>query len=261
MKYSIITINLNNSAGLKKTIESVVNQTFQDFEYIIIDGGSTDGSLDIIKEYSSRIDYWVSEPDRGIYNAMNKGIIQAHGEYLNFMNSGDYFSKNTILEEIHADLSFDFVFGKARTIPNNTILSPSKNITLYSLCTTGFNHQALFVRRDIFCKHMFDEKYKMLSDWKFVVESLIIDNCSYKVVDIVVADYDLGGISTTYMDNAVNEQKSILKELLPERICSDYIFFREIKSPILYKLPFLSKRYRFERLIDKVIGLYIKVCK
>ena len=133
MKYSIITINLNNSAGLRKTIESVVNQTFQDFEYIIIDGGSTDGSVDIIKEYSSRIDYWVSEPDRGIYNAMNKGIVQAHGDYINFMNSGDCFSKNTILEEIYADLSFDFVFGKARTIPNNTILSPSKNITLYSL--------------------------------------------------------------------------------------------------------------------------------
>lgn len=88
MKYSIITINYNNADGLRRTIESVVNQTYKDIEYIIIDGGSTDGSVDVIKEYGSQIDYWVSEPDKGIYNAMNKGILQAHGEYLNFMNSG-----------------------------------------------------------------------------------------------------------------------------------------------------------------------------
>ena len=89
MKLSVITINFNNRDGLRKTIESVVNQTYNDFEYIIIDGGSTDGSVDVIKEYADRIDYWVSEPDKGIYNAMNKGIDVAKGEYCIFMNSGD----------------------------------------------------------------------------------------------------------------------------------------------------------------------------
>ena len=82
MKLSVITINYNNRDGLKKTIESVVNQTYKDFEYIIIDGGSTDGSVEVLKEYSDKIDYWVSEPDKGIYNAMNKGIDIAKGEYV-----------------------------------------------------------------------------------------------------------------------------------------------------------------------------------
>ena len=87
MKLSIITINLNNAAGLRKTIQSVVNQTYIDFEYIIIDGFSSDGSIEVIKEYADRINYWVSEPDRGIYNAMNKGILKTSGEYIHFLNS------------------------------------------------------------------------------------------------------------------------------------------------------------------------------
>ena len=88
MKYSIITINYNNRDGLEMTINSVLGQSYQDLEYIIIDGGSTDGSVEVIKKYESRIDYWVSEPDKGVYNAMNKGIGKASGDYLNFMNSG-----------------------------------------------------------------------------------------------------------------------------------------------------------------------------
>ena len=91
MKFSIITINYNNVEGLRNTIKSVVNQTYTDYEFIIIDGGSTDGSVEVIKEYANIITYWVSEPDKGIYNAMNKGIEVANGEYLNFMNSGDCF--------------------------------------------------------------------------------------------------------------------------------------------------------------------------
>ncbi len=87
MKLSIITINFNNAVGLKKTIESVVNQTSNDFEYIVIDGGSKDGSIDIIKKYDSKINYWISEPDNGIYHAMNKGILLAKGDYLEFQLS------------------------------------------------------------------------------------------------------------------------------------------------------------------------------
>ena len=94
MKFSIISINYNHSDGLRKTIQSVVNQTFTDFEYIIIDGGSEDGSVEVIKDYSDKITYWISERDKGIYNGMNKGIAQAKGTYINFMNSGDVFYSN-----------------------------------------------------------------------------------------------------------------------------------------------------------------------
>ena len=97
MKFSIITINYNNKDGLEMTINSVLGQSFQGFEYIIIDGGSTDGSIDIIKKYESRIDYWVSEPDNGVYNAMNKGIRKATGDYINFMNSGDAYHSSSAL--------------------------------------------------------------------------------------------------------------------------------------------------------------------
>ena len=111
-KFSIITINYNNKEGLRKTIESVVGQSFRDFEYIIIDGGSTDGSIEVIKEYAGKVDYWVSEPDKGIYHAMNKGVLQAHGEYLNFMNSGDEFYNNGVLQEVAPSLDSDIVVGK-----------------------------------------------------------------------------------------------------------------------------------------------------
>ena len=103
MKLSIITINLNNKEGLQKTIESIVNQTFRDYEFIIIDGGSNDGSIDVIELYKENITYWISEPDKGIYNAMNKGISIAKGEYYYFLNTGDRLISNDVLEKIFED--------------------------------------------------------------------------------------------------------------------------------------------------------------
>ena len=111
-KYTIITINFNNSAELRQTIESVLGQTMKDFEYIVIDGGSTDGSVEVIKDYADHIDYWVSEPDKGVYNAMNKGLGKAHGEYVNFMNSGDTFHSPDVLEEVDSKIGdADILFG------------------------------------------------------------------------------------------------------------------------------------------------------
>ncbi|MEP7170167.1 MAG: glycosyltransferase, partial [Bacteroidota bacterium] len=98
--FSIITVNLNNAAGLKKTIESVVTQTFNDVEYIIIDGASTDGSKEVIKNYETKISYWVSEKDTGIYNAMNKAIKKAKAEYCLFLNSGDSLTNKKVLNDV-----------------------------------------------------------------------------------------------------------------------------------------------------------------
>ena len=99
MKFTVITINYNNADGLRQTILSVVGQTCDDYEYVIIDGGSTDGSVEVIKEREDKISYWVSEKDGGIYNAMNKGVKAARGEYLIFMNSGDIFYDNKVLSD------------------------------------------------------------------------------------------------------------------------------------------------------------------
>ena len=114
VKLSIITVNLNNLEGLKKTYESVVCQTFTDYEWLVIDGGSTDGSREFIEQHQNKFAYWCSEPDKGIYNAMNKGIVRAKGEYLNFMNSGDCFVKKETLagvfgEERKVDILYGFV--------------------------------------------------------------------------------------------------------------------------------------------------------
>lgn len=113
MKLSIITVNFNDAGGLERTIKSVISQTFCDYEFIIIDGGSTDGSVEIIKVYSDRIDYWVSEMDRGIYHAMNKGVDQAHGDYCLFLNSGDSFYNDEVLEKLSKfESNDDIIVGK-----------------------------------------------------------------------------------------------------------------------------------------------------
>jgi len=113
MKLSIITVNLNNKSGLQKTIDSVISQTYKDFEWIIIDGGSTDGSKELIEQYSQYITYWISEPDKGIYNAMNKGIVQAKGEYLQFLNSGDALYDKYVLDKIlkATNITSDIITG------------------------------------------------------------------------------------------------------------------------------------------------------
>ena len=165
MELSVITINYNNCEGLRKTIESVVNQTCCDFEYIIIDGGSTDGSVDVIKQYADRIDYWVSEPDKGIYNAMNKGIDVAKGEYCIFMNSGDCFHdyQSLTLSIPHLD-GTDVVAGYAKLDSGERVNRPVE-ITLQSL----YNHQqpchqSSFIKTELLKKYHYDEKYKLVSD-------------------------------------------------------------------------------------------------
>ena len=136
---TIITINLNNSIGLRKTIESVISQTYNDFEYLIIDGGSIDGSVDVIKEYADRISYWFSEPDKGIYNAMNKGILKAKGQYLQFLNSGDYLVNKNVIENVFHELpDCDLLYGNIITVKPDGKLQIHKGIggseiTLFTL--------------------------------------------------------------------------------------------------------------------------------
>lgn len=130
MFFSIITINYNDKSGLRRTIESVASQTYVDYEYIIIDGGSTDGSVDVIKEFASDIDCWVSEKDRGIYHAMNKGVLQAHGDYCLFLNSGDAFYDKSVLEHIaEKGLKEDIIVGKLVSFTNDYLLTLPQDLS------------------------------------------------------------------------------------------------------------------------------------
>ena len=260
MRYSIITINYNNRDGLRKTIESVVNQSCRDIEYIVIDGGSTDGSVEVIEEYAGKIDYWVSERDKGIYNAMNKGLAQAHGEYLNFMNSGDCFHDNDVLINLPQDADEDIIFGKALRSDGN-IWSPAGRMTLYSLCIYGFNHQSAFYKKSIFETDRYDENLRLLSDWKLTVKCIVADNRTYRVVDNMIAVYDVTGISSLDAGARYREQDIIMKEMFPERIAEDYMCFRRLRSPLLEDIAYLSTRDRLHRIIIKITRLAIRISK
>ena len=155
MKYSIITVNYNNKEGLRNTIESVIHQTYRDFEFIVIDGGSTDGSAEVLKEYDSQITYWVSEKDKGIYNAMNKGIAKATGDYLNFMNSGDCFYDEGVLSRVaHVESDADFIVGRdyhfnERLQRGHASIQPPRTTMMHFFVAT-LDHQSSFIRRELF---------------------------------------------------------------------------------------------------------------
>lgn len=199
-KLSIITINYNNLEGLKKTVESVVNQTWKAFEYIVIDGGSTDGSAAFIESQSETIDYWVSEPDQGIYNAMNKGIAQASGEYLLFLNSGDHLFSNIVLEENHKFLfEKDLIYFNLNFV-DKTICwigkYPEQLLFSYFIHDT-LPHPATFVKFSLFNKiGLYDESLKIVSDWKFFILALFKFDCSYLKVNTILTTYYLDGISS-----------------------------------------------------------------
>ena len=265
-KYTIITINFNNSAELRQTIESVLGQTMKDFEYIVIDGGSTDGSVEVIKDYADHIDYWVSEPDKGVYNAMNKGLGKAHGEYVNFMNSGDTFHYPDVLEEVDskigdADILFGNVCNRATGIRYGGIKVDSE-VTLLTLKKEILCHQATFYRRTIFERHPYDESLKLIADWKVNLQAIVFDNCKVKVVDTIVANYDLTGMSSTQSQLHAEERKRVMAELFPERILKDYEhLYTESEMPIVGLLPELKKRGRVQKIIYLFAKYVLKLIK
>lgn len=221
MKLSIITVNYNDKVGLNNTVQSVINQTFDDYEYIIIDGGSTDGSVDVIKQFEKGITYWVSEKDNGIYNAMNKAIDVAKGEYCIFMNSGDVFNNLNTLEELFAyNPQEDIVCGNTCTV-NGVVHAPNE-ITLAYLFSNCICHQCAFIKTSLMAKYKYDEKYKIVSDRKFFLQALICDNCTYKSINVDVVNYDINGYSAKQPLKSRMEFDMLLEELFPPRIRMDY---------------------------------------
>ena len=258
MKLSIITVNYNDAIGLERTIRSVISQTFRDYEFIIIDGGSTDNSVDVIKKYEEHIDYWVSEHDGGIYSGMNKGLRQAKGEYLNFMNGGDCFHAPDVLDKIFSlDTSADIITGAHAGSPHPNV--GPKGVTMYSLITGAIDHQASFIRREVALHHPYDEKYKIVSDWKFFIQALILDNCTFFYTDIIVVDVDMTGISNTNIALDHQERKSVLKELFPERILKDYHLLASIHPDLLEIAPRISKSQHVRKAIIKLARQLLKI--
>lgn len=223
MKVSIITINLNNLDGLQKTIDSVICQTSKDFEWIIIDGGSTDGSVELIEKYAKHITYWVSEPDTGIYNAMNKGIKVSKGEYLMFLNSGDYLANNTILADVLKNITGeDIVYGFLKMSKDDRIVNclSKEDITLLDLWHNIIPHQSSFFKSSLFDRFGFyDETLHIVADWVFYSNAIICGNCSVKFLPIVISIYEGGGISSNFKE-CNKETLEVINRLSPKVYCT-----------------------------------------
>ena len=263
-KYTIITINYNNGKELRRTIESVINQTLTDFEYVVIDGGSTDDSVSIIKEYADRIDFWISERDKGVYNAMNKGLSHAHGEYVNFMNSGDSFYSPTVLEEIDSEIGdADILFGNVcNSLSGRRYggIKADSEVTFLTLKKEIICHQGTFYRRTIFERHPYDESLKLIADWKVNVQAIVFDNCKVKVVDTMIARYDLTGMSSTQSQLHAEERQRVMSELFPPRILKDYDrLYTDEEMPVVTLLPELKKRGRVQKIVYALTRLLLKL--
>lgn len=273
MKFSVITINRNNASGLEKTIRSVLQQSYKDFEYIIVDGASTDGSVDVIKENIASVSsvsnpkvQWLGEPDSGIYNAMNKGIRMASGDYLLFLNSGDAFCNEHVLEDVLPTLNaVDIVVGRVNVVNSDGTIQRDvelkhKDITLFPLYLYGIPHQASFVRRVLFDGCMYDESLKINADWKFFLQTIIMQNASVQVIPLTIADYDGTGISSSNKELLLKEREQIFRKVVPERIASDYLkvfpHYYEV-----YRIEWLLRHRFFYKVYRLTVSLGMKLMK
>lgn len=220
MTLSIITINYNNLEGLKRTYDSVVSQTCQDFEWIIIDGGSTDGSKEFIEAHLDKFAYWCSEPDKGVYNAMNKGIAKAKGEYLNFMNSGDCFYDEHTLENVFSqELNADLVYGDWIHVYDNEerfVSAPQKgfNATVYieNVC-----HQSMLIRSHILKQRGYDENMSILADWKRAIEMSQAGN-TFRYIPYTISRIDATDGLSWHKTPQMNDEYTQLLNLMPDKI-------------------------------------------
>jgi len=210
---TVITVVLNGAKTLEETIQSVINQTYPNVEYIIIDGGSTDGTLDIIKKHENYIDYWVSEKDGGIYDAMNKGIDLVNGEFVNFMNSGDLFYNNSVLHTVCNELDDGMIYGNHALYGKNMVkVIDVKNYK--DKRNIPFCHQALFVKSFYLKKNKFNRKYNIASDYDQYL-SLKYSGIKIKHIPETICLYLEGGLSQVDRKRLIYEYYQVMKKYKP----------------------------------------------
>ena len=247
---SIITINFNNANGLQQTIESVVNQNFSDFEYIIIDGGSSDHSKAIIEKYQSKITYYVSEKDNGIYNAQNKGILKSKGEYCLFLNSGDYLCNSDVLKKVFNKESIaDIIYGNMQIDYGNGKIEfgkmPSK-LTFKQMYLDTLWHPVSFIKRSLFETYgLYNEKYKMVADYDFFFNVIIMKSVSTHYIDMDISVFNMDGVSSLEINKEKEQQerKMVMQSYLPPLVI-------EYAEELKLILP--PKRTVLQRLINKL---------
>lgn len=234
MKFSIITINFNNQAGLQRTIDSIICQTWKDFEWIVIDGGSTDGSKELIEQYQQHFSFWCSEPDKGVYNAMNKGVKHAVGDYLLFLNSGDALYDQDVLQKVSDIKSVaDIISGQAVRMDNNELLRHYDKSIFMQLYRDTLNHQGTFIKRTLFRDLSYDESLKIVSDWKFWLDAILKGNASVDTIPVIVARQDMTGISSNLAAQA-QEKQTVLDAYFPRLLQQEINEYQKVRESIYY---------------------------
>ena len=266
-KLSVITI-CYNEPNLEKTCESIVNQTWQDFEWIVIDGGSNADTQKIWDKYKSRIDKFISEPDEGVYDAMNKGISIANGEYLNFLNAGDsYVDKNVLEKVFNKDYKEDILYGDEYYSnfdgKDKYLVQMPKNMDTNYLIHSTIRHQSTFIKKLLFDKYgIYEKKYKIVSDWdKWIV--FFKDGVLFKHIPFAIALYDTNGrsCSNKWQEIHDKERQEILHKYFSDsqiEEAHDIYTKKDIYSFIENLFSIKNSKDKFHKIIT-ILGIHIKI--
>lgn len=276
-KITVVTVCYNAVKDIEKTIQSVTCQTYPNIEYIIIDGASSDGTMDVVLRYKDKINLIVSEPDKGIYDAMNKGIIKATGEWIIFMNAGDVFNSTNVLELMVAKLQHGICILRGniiRVYGNFKVKSygvTSQNPDLMDMFDNTFHHQACLIQKSLFDKYgLYSTEYKLCSDWKFFFDCVVLYHVKTYYVDITVAKFQMNGVSTYRTLQCIEERRNYLKSLYGDM----FDFLEELciyrKSSLIRMYFYLRKKLqsnippqmfnhllKLKRIVQSLLGLHV----
>ena len=229
-KVSIITITYNNLDGLKKTRESIISQTYGDYEWIVIDGGSTDGTKEFLQEHADEMSYWCSEKDKGVYNAQNKGTSQASGDYCIYMNAGDTFYDKEVLEKVFSEVhEEDILYGDwAQVFPDGKkrYIEPSDSVDYAFFFVDNICHQAMFIKTSLLKESPYDETYRLYADWAKWTE-FAYKGKTFKYIHQRICYFMMDGMSAENEEDNEKERKRVIEECYPGSLKSMMLKWKE----------------------------------
>lgn len=235
---SVVTISYNAAVAIERTIKSVIKQTYDNIEYIIIDGGSKDGTVDIIKKYADKIAYWVSEPDNGIYDAMNKGAQAAKGDYVVFVNVGDVLATKQVLSEVaskmcsNKDIYYGSIINRMGYGDVTVMPQPLEKIRTRMI----FSHQSTFVKRSILVQYKFNIQYKYAADYDFL-SRMYFKHCSFQFLDIAVCITPIEeGATYSNKWKSLSEHRDILKQNGTYSCIDFFLLIINSYKPVIFRM-------------------------
>ncbi|WP_309609246.1 glycosyltransferase family 2 protein [Flavobacterium sp.] len=255
---SIITVNYNDAIGLQKTIDSVTNQFFKNYEYLVIDGNSNDGSKEVIQKNKSKINFWISEEDTGIYNAMNKGIEIAKGDYLLFLNSGDLLNGTMALSDFinHKDFTGDIIYGDYKFLEGGKTYPD--NLTPLFFVRSSLPHQSTLFKKTVFdAMGLYDEQYKIVSDRAFYIKCFLSNQIFFKHINYPLSIFDLNGVS----NNSSNNEKQLLEN---QNMFQQYygVFYEDYKNMLLLQSQLNQvKRETLLGILKRIVNKIKRICR